>query len=118
MARPRVRDDHKLSRRIIFRVTEEEYKQLNAIAAVCGKATGTVAREKLLTGQFPKPAIPKLDIALFVELKRIGNNVNQLTRKVNIGVLPPDLDSLLSELKQLQAAILKQLLHDRHSKNR
>jgi hypothetical protein len=38
-------------------------------------------RLKLFKGKFPEPKTAKLDLHIFLELRKIGVNLNQLTKK-------------------------------------
>jgi hypothetical protein len=118
MGRPKMEREKKLSQRFIFRLTEDELNRLNKAAEVCGKAPGTIVRAKLFKGKFPEPKTAKLDLNTFLELRKIGVNLNQLTKKVNSGFLAVGLASVLMKLRQQQEAIIKNLIHDSQSENR
>ncbi|WP_158991115.1 plasmid mobilization relaxosome protein MobC [Mucilaginibacter sp. L196] len=118
MGRPKMERDKKLSRRFIFRLTEDELNRLNKAAEACGKAPGTIVRVKLFRGRFPEPKTAKLDLHTFLELRKIGVNLNQLTKKVNSGFLATGLLPILMKLKQQQEIIINQLIHDSQSENR
>jgi len=118
MGRPKIDTDKKLSRRFIFRLNEDELSRLHKASETCGKAPGTLVREKLFKGKFPEAKTAKLDIYTYTELKRIGNNLNQLTKHANSRIVPMGLHQLLLKLLQQQELILKLLLHDRQPENR
>src|ERR1700709_1208135 len=102
MARPQKVPEEKRSEKITFRLTRTEKADLKNAAVICGMATGNFIREKLLTGKFPKARMPKSDIALYAELKKIGTNVNMLTKLVNTGVVPIGMLAILDKLKMQQ----------------
>jgi len=112
MARPRISSDQKRSIKFTFRVTEQELNKLALLAETCGLAPGVLIREKIFKGRFPIPKTAKLDLNTYLELKKIGVNLNQLTRQVNSGVLPAELSSKLTELLKQQGVIINLLLHD------
>ncbi len=118
MARPKLETDKKLSRRFIFRLTDEELASLKKAAETCGQAAGTIVRKKLFKGKFPEPKTAKIDLNTFMELRKIGVNLNQLTWKVNSGFLPPGLLALIMKLKQQQETIIIKLIHDSESDKR
>jgi hypothetical protein len=118
MARPKLTPEEKLSKRIIFRLTEDEWLTLIELGRTCGKAPGTLVREKLFTGKYPKPKTAKLDLYTYTELKKIGVNLNQLTRKVYTGFLPKELLGLLMKLLKQQETIISLLVYDSQSKDR
>ena len=118
MARPRLDQDKKLSRRLSIRLNNAEQAQLLKAAQICGIPLGTLVRERLLKGDFPKAQAARVDLASYAELKRIGVNLNQLTRLANAGIVSPRLKGLLEQLWQQQGHLLKTLLNDCQPKNR
>jgi hypothetical protein len=118
MGRPKLDADKKLSRRFIFRISEDELVRLHKAAETCGQAPGTIVRLKLFKGRFPEPKTAKLDREVFLELRRIGVNLNQLTRRANAGLLPVGLSTVLAILSQQQEKIIKLLIHDSQSAHR
>ena len=117
MSRPRKDKEHKLSKVIVFRLTEAELKKLEDYSENCGKAIGVMVRDKLFTGDFPKQLMPKSDHQLYAELNRIGNNINQLARRANSGFMYKGhtqlLLDLLNRLSVQQQSIINHLLDDR-----
>jgi mobilization protein MobC len=73
---------------------------------------------KLLDRSVRKTIIAEIDHAVYLELKKIGVNLNQLTRIANSGRLPAGIRELLFKLSEQQQLIIKILLHDRDSKDR
>ena len=118
MARPRVDKEKKLSRRFIFRLTEDELARIITAAQTCGLPAGTLVRVKLFKGKFPQARTPRLDVQVYTELKRSGVNLNQLTRKVNSGQLPMELLSVLFKLQRQQETIIAILTYDSQPKDR
>jgi len=118
MSRPRLKEDEKLSERFIFRLSKDELSRINKAAETCGKAPGPLVREKLFKGKFPEPKRASVDLYTYTELKRIGNNLNQLAKLANSRIVPIGLHPLLMKLLQQQEIILKLLLHDCQSENR
>ncbi len=118
MARPKVSSNKKLSKRFIFRLTEDESTLLHQIAKDCGLSPAAIVREKLFAGRYPKPKIAKLDTQTFLELKKIGVNLNQLAKKVNAGVMHMAVLSSLEQLFRQQEIIINLLMNDSKSENR
>jgi hypothetical protein len=118
MARPKLTTDIKLSKRLIFRLSEAELSTLSAIAKDSGLPLGVMIRRKLFSGKFPNPIMPRIELAVYMELKKSGVNLNQLTKKVNSGKLPLALYVELVKLQKQQQTIIELLLYDRHSENR
>jgi len=118
MGRPQLAKESKRSKKLVFRLTESELKKLLELAAICGKSSSELIREKLFTGRFPQSKTAKLDLQTYTELKKIGVNINQLAWKVNSGFLPLNLLALLSKLSEQQELIILKLTYDSHSENR
>ena len=118
MARPRLSNDVKLSKRFIFRLTEDELLLLKNVASLSGKAPGVAVRAKLFKGKFPKPKISKLDLQTYVELKKIGVNINQMTRQANLNRWPDGVKEQLQRLLKQQQFIIDLLLNDSESEDR
>jgi hypothetical protein len=118
MARLRLTENIKLSKRFTFRLTEAELKRINGTAEICGKAPGTIAREKLFNGRFPEARKPKLNIQHYTELINIGVNLNQLTKLCHTGRMPNQLLGVLMRLEQRLDLTVAKLVYDSHSKDR
>jgi hypothetical protein len=117
MGRPRKDKEHKLSRVVVFRLTEAEFRKLESFSVVSGRPIGTMVRTKLFTGSYPRPVMPQVNHLLYAELNRIGNNINQLARRANAGFLPKGhteiLLEILNRLSLQQKTIINLLLNDR-----
>ena len=118
MARPQKTPNEKKAYRLIARLNADERKQVEFAAKSAGLKPYQFARVKILDGRFPKPLLSEIDLGVYVELKKIGVNINQLARVANSGRFPMDIQSLLSQLSEHLHMISKLLLIDRHSENR
>ena len=118
MGRPKISDDTIRSINFTVRLTESEFKKLEALAAFCGKAPGVLIRDKVFNGRFPDPKRAKIDRDTYYELKKIGVNLNQLTRLANSGRVPAALVGLIMKLQNQQELIINILIHDSGSENR
>ena len=99
MARPRKKlDDIKLFQ-INLRVTLNEQVQLEEIAKMYGLNLIEYIKRRALQKQLPKFTMSGLQRDLLIELSRIGNNINQMSKRVNQG--NPNLKGLESELSNL-----------------
>lgn len=91
MARPRKSPEDRRALRVAFRLSAPDAEALAARAQAAGMPIGVFAREMALSGRVSVsraegPAFETLD-----QLRRIGVNLNQLTRAYHRrGVLPPD----------------------------
>lgn len=102
----------------MFRLSESELLKLTQIAADSGLSLGAVVRQRLFGGRFPNPKIPRVELAVYMELKKSGINLNQLTKKINSGKLPLGLYVELVKLQKQQQTIIELLLHDSNPENR
>ncbi|MDT3403756.1 MobC family plasmid mobilization relaxosome protein [Mucilaginibacter terrae] len=119
MARPLKDSEEKRSVVFPIRLTKDENKRLIKLAGICGKQPSILVREKVFSGRFPEPRKARLEIDTYRELKKIGVNLNQLTKRANSGFLPPGLIMVLEHLARQQQEIIKILLnHDSQSKDR
>jgi hypothetical protein len=118
MARPKLTTEIKLSKRLIFRLSEPELLKLTKVAMDSGLPLGAVVRQRLFRGKFPKPKMPRIELAVYTELKKSGVNLNQLTKKVNSGKLPLGLYVEIVKLQKQQQTIIDLLLNDSQPENR
>ncbi|MFN3624932.1 MAG: MobC family plasmid mobilization relaxosome protein [Hyphomicrobium sp.] len=100
---------------VCIRMTEDDYALKAGQARELGLSVSGLCERLVLEGKVEltaRPAYKAMDPALFTELRRIGNNVNQIAHAVNSN-LPPDLllawrsvEGLLTNL--LSAELLSQ----------
>jgi len=117
MARPPLNEDNRRSINFTVRLTPVELRKLESVAKLCGKAPGTLIRERFFKGRFPNPKMPKIDSSTYFELKKIGVNLNQLARKANANIMPTGILSLIAVLQRQQETIIKLLLDDSEPEN-
>ena len=75
---------------VTVRFSDDELEILDVICSVLGQNRSQYLRRKALTGEIPRPVVQlALDeeraSAVAVQLGRIGNNLNQIARKLNSG---------------------------------
>lgn len=99
MARPKKKLDEIKLFQINLRVTLSEQVQLEQIAKTYGLNVVEFIRRRALQKQLPKFTMSGLQRDLLIELSRIGNNINQMSKKVNQG--NPNLKGLEEELLNL-----------------
>lgn len=93
---------------VCIRMTEDDYALKASQARDFGLSVSGLCERLVLEGKIdisPRPVYRPMDPALFTELRRIGNNVNQIAHAVN-GNLPPDLAAAWHSVN----ALLNQLL--------
>lgn len=113
MARPTINPQEKRNIRFTFRMTEREEEMLIQLMAYAEKSAAEVIRDIVFRERILKPKIPALDRKTYGELKRIGNNLNQVAKKLNANAKAPETEKTIRELKVLLNKILRKLLHDR-----
>lgn len=118
MARPKILSAEKRNVKFTLQLTLTEKQQLERLSTTCNKPPAVLARDKIFKGRFPEPRIASLDLHAYTELKKIGVNLNQLTRKANAGVISFELLGTLFKLEQRLDTIIAKLVYDSQSKNR
>jgi hypothetical protein len=114
MSRPKLNSGDVRSVNFTVRLTDCELKKLERLSEITGRSTADLMREKLFRGKFPEPKLARIDLNTFLELKKIGVNLNQLTRLAHSGRIGKDLMITLLQLLQQQEKIFGKLLyHDR-----
>ena len=91
------------TKRVTFRVTEEEYKQLEELAYGSYRLVSVYCRDCVFGKKIT--VIPGIDDAA-KQLRHIGNNLNQITRAVNAGMISAvDLNETREELKKIRQSL-------------
>lgn len=109
MPRPRKAQAARRTVNLGVRLTEAEHGQIETAAQAAGMAPSAYLRELALTGRTPRAAPPIVNHDAFVELVRIGTNVNQMARHANAGRFSVHgLEGLVDRL----GAILDRLMTD------
>jgi len=119
MGRPKSDKEKLRNTNFTLRLTTREMKEIDQAAANCGKAAGELIRHKLFTGKFPQAKTARLELKSYVELKKIGVNLNQLTKLAHTGRIDMNLVKILMQLLRQQEVIIAQILYyDSESKDR
>ena len=95
MARPKSSIQNLKLFQINIRLTLNEQVLLEEYAKEYGLSIVQYIRLRTLKKQLPKFTMSVIDRSLLIELGRIGNNLNQITKKVNQG------DFSLNELREV-----------------
>jgi hypothetical protein len=112
MARPRVNDNDKRTIQVNIRLTEAENAKTLGYAQASGMTPANWIRTVVFTGKFPPMKLSLVDAALYRELKKIGVNLNQVTRKINRGEFPREYLDCQVELTAMLNQILNALIND------
>lgn len=99
-----------------FRVTPEEYRQIEANATHEGLTPSSYMRSRALaaptTRAMRRPVVERVILSrLVAELGRSGSNLNQIARAMNSGetVIIDQIQSALAEHRQILAAVIETL---------
>ena len=111
MARPKKNIQDLKAIRLNVRVTVKEYLIVADNADTLGITIPDFIRMKITGRGLPRKRIAPEDRKLFIELGRIGNNINQLTKKVHLGmnnspILIEHLSAIRSTLDTLKSNIV------------
>ena len=83
-------------------MTVDDYIKVSDNAETIGLSVAQYIRRKTTEKSLPKKKISPLDRKLFIELSRVGNNLNQLAKVVNSGIHDPfSIQRQLEEVKRL-----------------
>lgn len=96
--------NRKENRQINFRVSEDEYAKLQEMAAALAMSVPTFCKKKAQGARMRPPAVHQEGAAEIArQLRGIGNNVNQLTKRANEGNTIPgeELQAIKKELQEL-----------------
>lgn len=110
MARPKKSFESLKVLQINIRVTLEEQLLLEEFSKLYGVNVVEFIRIKALKKQLPKQMMSGINREFLIEVSRIGNNINQLTKKANQN--NPNIKGLKHELCSLNESInqIKKLL--------
>jgi hypothetical protein len=92
-------------------LTAAELAEVQRAARLAGMRPVDYGRAKLLSrsGRIPRTeySVRQLDPLLLVQLSRIGNNLNQIARRLNELSLPApqELEPLLAEIRSILASV-------------
>ncbi len=99
-------------------VAGDENKKLNEFASASGLSPANWIRVKIFTGKLPAVKMSPIDASVYLELKKIGVNLNQVTHKINAGEFPKEYIERQLELANLLKKIINLLTYDRQSDQR
>lgn len=109
MARRRTHDDAIRNRLITIRLTDADHLRLKEEAARQGTTVSGLAERLVLKGRIvisAADAPERLDPRLLAELRRIGNNLNQLAHAVNSN-LPPVIPQAAKHMHDLLTLLVR-----------
>ena len=96
---------------IIFRLNDLEYEPLRARAEQCGLTVNELMRALARTsdGRVSFQVTSRFDPLYIAQVKRIGNNLNQLVHNAHIfGQVSPQVETLCQEIHQVVLEAVKE----------
>lgn len=112
--------DLRVGLRCHVRFTDEEFEKIKKHKEYTGKTVPQLLKQAYFSKQIVLPLLSLVHFRdLIIELKRIGNNVNQIARKLNSESEKPELFSLLKlneELSRIRALFTRE--RDQHDPSR
>ena len=94
-------------------MTLREEEHMIKLMVYSNQPAAEVIRELVFKNRILQPRIPVLDQQTYGELKRIGNNLNQIAKKLHMERYPGNVEYTIEELKSKLDYIIQHLLHDR-----
>ncbi|CAN0605889.1 unnamed protein product, partial [Ectocarpus sp. 12 AP-2014] len=86
MGRPKKESTALKTIQVNIRMTDNDYSKVSNSAETIGLSVTEYIRRKITGKVLPKKKVSPFDRKLFVELSRVGNNLNQLARVTNSGI--------------------------------
>lgn len=112
MARKKLNDDLLRTKQMNIRLTKKEYRGLIEFAKSSELSPANWIRKFIFSKRFPKAKMSPITMDTFLELNKIGVNLNQLTKLANSGRLTENISGILLSLDQKLVQIKLLLLHD------
>lgn len=105
MAKPRTHATGPRTRQVLIRLTPDEYLRRSIDAKRAGLSVSGLCERLVREGKVEASAEHRpMDPSLFAELRRIGNNANQIAHALNSN-LPPDVQFAWRTANELLRAI-------------
>lgn len=110
MGRPPLEEDQRRTIQVNIRLTTAENKKVETYAKSAGLSPANWIRVKVFTGRFPVVKHSPVEAALYLELRKIGVNLNQAVKLVNSYRAREIPQQVLDDLLRMQQEIIKRLL--------
>tara|TARA_R110002072_G_scaffold214404_2_gene371647 strand:+ start:116282 stop:116722 length:441 start_codon:yes stop_codon:yes gene_type:complete len=114
MARPKLPQKEKRDIKFTFKMNELELQALAELTEYSNLSPTEVIRSCVFKNRLLKAKIPVVDMNTYLELKKIGTNINQIAKQYNSGKeVPADKLRVFISLKVKLDSILNKLIDDR-----
>lgn len=113
MARPKLPQKEKKSIKFSFKMDEGEYEQLAKLCEYSDLSASEVIRSCVFKNRLPKARTPILEKQTYLELKKIGTNINQIAKHYNSNIpVPSDKLAAFQALQEKLNLLIKLLVND------
>lgn len=114
MGRPKKSKQERREYLVAVRLTETEKESLEKLVAYSGTSVPAVIRNLVLKDRVLKSRISMLDQQTYLELKKIGTNINQIAKHYNSNLpVPAEKLKAFQVLNEKLNHIIKNLINDR-----
>ena len=102
-----------LTATVIVHLTPEERRVVGVVAGILGVSLSDLARNTLVRLPIPEPPRPRIEVSTYGQLGKIGGNLNQLARSLNLlrsgasESVEVDPDALKAQLDDLREVLHK-----------
>ena len=112
MARPKKEVKAQKAIIVSFRLNVDKYLELANNAEALGLTIPQFIRKKISGSVLTRMRYSPIDRKVYVELSRIGNNINQLAKQSHLGMRNPvNLETQLKEIKHLLDELKSKILN-------
>tara|TARA_R110000764_G_scaffold46793_11_gene104946 strand:+ start:7857 stop:8234 length:378 start_codon:yes stop_codon:yes gene_type:complete len=113
MGRPKKEFTARKTIQVNVRMTADDYSKVSNNAETIGLSIAEFIRRKITKKSLPKKKVSPSDRKLFVELSRVGNNLNQIAKVLNSGIRDPfSIHRQLEEVKTLLQYLKSNIAHN------
>ncbi len=104
MEHEKKKDGNELSKSTCVRFSDDEFKRIKRDAALLGRTIPWLLKETYFKGEIESPILIKEDaMKIMTALARIGNNLNQIARKLNSNFREGFHDGITDALSDLES---------------
>jgi predicted DNA binding CopG/RHH family protein len=114
--RPKVDERVVKRHNLTVRLSDQDLILLDHKAKQAGLSFSAFLREAGLSRKMPKP-VPEVTLKTFLELGRIGNNLNQMLKLIHEGHFDVEVAEIIVELFDLVYLVRKEVRNDRQTED-
>jgi hypothetical protein len=103
MARPKKKIEELRIHQVNIRLTEIEYELAKEQADFTGRTVANWLRDSAFSKKPLRMKVNKMDRSYYIQLAQLGNNINQIAKKLNQGKYT----RILSEIQEVKALLIE-----------